>query len=110
MLVILSDLHLNDGTAGTILPSGSMDLVCERLCDLAWRASWRADGTYQPIDRIDLVLLGDVLDITCSQRWLAGETRPWSDVQSHAVSDTVAGIVDDILRKNVQAIRTIRSL
>jgi hypothetical protein len=110
MLVILSDLHLNDGTSGAILPPGSMDLLSERLCDMAWRASWRADGTYQPLDRIDLVLLGDVLDITASQRWLAGDARPWSDITSPAVSETVAGIVDEILRKNVECIRTLRSL
>ncbi len=110
MLVILSDLHLNDGSSGAILPPGSMDLLSERLCDMAWRASWRTDGCYQPIDRIDLVLLGDVLDITGSQRWLAGDARPWGDVQSHAISDTVAGIVDEILRKNVECVRTLRSL
>ena len=110
MLVILSDLHLNDGTCGAILAPGTMNLLSERLCDLAWRASWRADGTYQPIDRLDLVLLGDVLDITGSQRWLKGDARPWSDVQSHAVSDTTAAIVDEILRKNVDCIRTLRSL
>jgi hypothetical protein len=110
MLVILSDLHLNDGTCGAVLPPGTMDLLSERLCDLAWRGSWRADGSYQPVDRIDLVLLGDVLDITGSQRWLAGDARPWGDVQSHAVSDTVASVVDEILRKNVETIRTLRSL
>ena len=37
MLVILSDLHLNDGTCGTTLAKGSLDLLSERLCDLAWR-------------------------------------------------------------------------
>ncbi|MEX2174174.1 MAG: hypothetical protein WD872_07415 [Pirellulaceae bacterium] len=110
MLVILSDLHLNDGTIGSVLPAGTMDLLSERLCDMAWRASWRADGSYQPIDRIDLLLLGDVLDITGSQRWLAGDARPWSDVQSHSVSDAVAGIVDEILRRNVECIRTLRAL
>ncbi|MCI0357704.1 MAG: hypothetical protein L0211_04360 [Planctomycetaceae bacterium] len=110
MLVILSDLHLNDGTCGSILAPGTMNLLSERLCDLAWRASWRADGAYQPIERLDLVLLGDVLDITCSQRWLKGDARPWSDITSHAVSDTVAAIVDEILRRNVECIRTLRSL
>src|SRR5215813_6457245 len=79
MLAIISDLHISDGTTGTNLPTGAMDLVCERLCDLAWRASWRADGCYRPIDRIDLVLLGDVLDITSSRRWLASPCRPWDD-------------------------------
>src|SRR5207237_2622491 len=71
MLAIISDLHLNDGTTASLLAPGTIDLLCERLCDLAWRASWRADGCYRPIDRIDLVLLGDVLDIISSRRWLA---------------------------------------
>ena len=82
MLAIISDLHINDGTTGQLLPPGTIDLACERLCDLAWRASWRADGYYRPIDRIDLVLLGDVLDITSSRRWLASPCRPWDDHQS----------------------------
>ena len=41
MLAIISDLHINDGTTGQLLPPAAMDLVCERLCDIAWRASWR---------------------------------------------------------------------
>ena len=110
MLAILSDLHLNDGTCGALLAPGAMNLLSERLCDMAWRASWRADGSYQPIDRLDLVLLGDILDITGSQRWLAGDARPWSDITSHAVSETTAAIVDEILRKNVDCIRTLRAL
>lgn len=110
MLVIVSDLHLNDGTAGTRLDPGAMELLGDRLCDLAYRASWRADGSYRPIDRIDLVLLGDVLDLIHSRRWLAGASRPWHDMQSPAVVDTVGGIVDDILKTNVDAIRHLRSL
>jgi hypothetical protein len=110
MLAIISDLHITDGTTGQLLPPATMDLMCERLCDLAWRASWRADGCYRPIDRIDLVLLGDVLDIMSSRRWLAAPCRPWDDQQSPAVIDTVAGVVDEILRRNVDCIRTLRSL
>ena len=110
MLVIISDLHLTDGTTGATLDSGAMDLFADRLADLAWRASWRAGGSYQPIDRLDVVLLGDVLDIIHSQRWLAGEIRPWGDLHSHAGSDMVAAITDDILRHNVAAIRSLRSL
>jgi len=110
MLAILSDLHMNDGTTGQLLPPGTIDLACERLCDLAWRASWRADGCYRPIDRIDLVLLGDVLDIMSSRRWLASPCRPWDDHQSPAVIDCTTGIVEEILRRNVDCIRTLRSL
>lgn len=110
MLAIISDLHISDGTTGHLLPPGTMDLLTERLCDLAWRASWRADGTYRPLERIDLLLLGDTLDIIGSRRWLASPCRPWDDHQSPAVIDTVGGIVEEILRRNVDSIRTLRSL
>ena len=110
MLAMISDLHITDGTTGQLLPPGTMDLLCERLCDLAWRASWRADGAYRPIDRIDLVLLGDVLDIMGSRRWLAAPCRPWDDHQSPAVIDATTGIIEEILRRNVDCIRTLRSL
>ena len=110
MLVFLSDLHICDGSTGAMLEPGAIDLVTDRLCDLAYRASWRADGSYQPIDRIDLVLLGDVLDLIHSQRWLAAPARPWNDPLSLPVSDTVGQIADDILRRNVETIRRLRSL
>jgi hypothetical protein len=110
MLAIISDLHITDGTTGQLLPPAAIDLVCERLCDLAWRASWRADGSYRPIDRIDLVLLGNTLDIMSSRRWLASPCRPWDDHQSPAVIDATTGIVEEILRRNADCIRTLRSL
>ncbi len=110
MLVIISDLHLTDGTTGATLEPGAMDLFAERLADLAWRASWRAGGSYQPVERLDLVLLGDVLDIVHSQKWLASDLRPWSDLQSPAGSDAVAHITDGILRHNAQTVRSLRSL
>ncbi len=110
MLAIVSDLHLNDGSTGAVLDPGAMDLFTDRLADLAYRASWRADGSYQPIERIDLVLLGDVLDLVGSQRWLASHLRPWSDLSSPAGSDLIATITDDILRKNMESLRRLRSL
>jgi UDP-2,3-diacylglucosamine pyrophosphatase LpxH len=110
MLVIASDLHLNDGSAGSLLGAGAAELLIDRACELAWRASWRADGSYSPLERLDLVLLGDTLDITRSARWLQGQTRPWTDPQSPAAIETTGLIVDDILRKNVDIIRQLRSL
>ncbi len=110
MLAIISDLHITDGTTGQLLPAATIDLVCERLCDLAWRASWRADGSYRPIDRIDLVLLGDTLDLMGSRRWLSAACRPWDDHQSPAVIDAITGIVEETLRRNVDCIRTLRAL
>lgn len=110
MLVIISDLHLNDGTTGAGTNSGVIDIFAERLSDLAARASWRADGRYRPVERIDLLLLGDVLDILQSRKWLDTGTRPWEDPQSPKVADTVGAIVDGILQQNRDAISVLRSL
>ena len=62
MLVIVSDLHLKDGTSGTSITPDAFRIFAERLRSMAYRASWRLDGKYRPIDTIDLVLLGDVFD------------------------------------------------
>ena len=110
MLVIISDLHLNDGTTGTVLDPGAMDLFADRLCDLALRASWRADGRYEPVEQIDLVLLGDTLDLISSRQWLEDEVRPWSDPRATGYPKTVSAIVDSILRRNVESVRRLRSL
>ena len=42
MLVIVSDLHLNDGTTGATLQPGAFSLFAERLQELARAASWPA--------------------------------------------------------------------
>lgn len=110
MLVVLSDLHLSDSSSGSGLASGAIQLLTDRLCDLAYRASWRASGMYVPVDRIDLLLLGDTLDITGSRQWLSSKARPWSDPASPAFIEAVTGITDDILRHNVDSVRHLRSL
>src|SRR5205085_8390926 len=92
------------------LDPGALDMFAQRLADLALRASWRADGRYRPIDRIDLVLLGDVLDLTRSRRWLEGTTRPWSELHSPSLLETTSLVVDDILHRNDAALRTLRAL
>jgi hypothetical protein len=51
MLVIASDLHLTDGTSsGETIRSSAFRIFRERLRDLAYDASWRADGKYKPIE------------------------------------------------------------
>ena len=110
MLVVISDLHLNDGTIGPAIQPGAFEIFAERLCDLAARASWRADGRYRPIERVDLLLLGDILDILQSRRWHDAGTRPWEDPQSPKVAETVGSIVDAILNENREAISVLRSL
>src|SRR5688572_5225200 len=100
MLVIISDLHLTDGTSGSTISPGAFALLNERITDLALGASQRRDGSYRPIDRVDLVLLGDVLDVVRSSRWLHGRARPWDDAASPALFERVSTITADILGHN----------
>ena len=78
MLVIASDLHLTDGSLGETLSPGAVELFAQRLQELAVAASWRADGSYRPMEQIDIVLLGDILDVIHSGRWSTRpNVRPW---------------------------------
>jgi hypothetical protein len=110
MLVIISDLHLTDGTSGATISAGAFQLLAERIADLALRASWRADGGYRPLDRIDLLLLGDVLDVIRSTRWLTGAARPWDDPHAPETVAMITDITRDILRHNAESFAALRSL
>ena len=111
MLIILSDLHLNDGTSGETLSPEAFALFADRLKELAITASWRSDGAYRPIERIDLVLLGDVLDLLHSNRWHThGDVRPWDDPLSPGLIDQIARITGDILSQNQDSLAALRGL
>jgi len=110
MLVIISDLHLTDGTSGSTISPGAFYLLSDRLADLGLSASHRCDGSYRPIERIDLVLLGDVLDVIRSAQWLQSPIRPWHDAKSGALLDTVSQITAGILRHNSAALGHCRNL
>lgn len=103
MLVVISDLHLTDGTVGQSIPAGAFQIFAHRLRDMAVSASYRGGGGYRPIERIDVLLLGDVLDVIRSARWLGGDARPWDNPQSQAVAAMTARIVGDILTANSEA-------
>ncbi len=85
MLIIASDIHLTDGTCAKSISPSAFHLFADRLRETAYQASWRKDNLYRPVDGIDLVLLGDILDPLHSTRWLdtqpgdANYIRPWVD-------------------------------
>jgi UDP-2,3-diacylglucosamine pyrophosphatase LpxH len=110
MLIVISDLHLTDGSNGVGVDPGALELFQARLTELALRASWRSDGCYRPLERIDVLLLGDVIDFTRSRRWLAGQTRPWSDLLSPALFENAAQILEATLATNEQAVRVLRGI
>ncbi|HEX5481519.1 MAG TPA: hypothetical protein VFZ08_02715 [Terriglobia bacterium] len=116
MLVIISDIHLTDGSSGETVHQGTLRVFRERLRSLAYAASWRVDGRYRPIETLDIVLLGDVLDVLRSSRWIHGEegsgsqVRPWDDPQSQPFIDKVSAITNGILRKNAIFFALLREL
>lgn len=114
MLVIISDVHLGDGTTAESIPPSAFQLFGERLRETAYFASWRADGSYRPIESIDLVLMGDILDPLHSTRWLdtvPGDSkyfRPWSDSKDPLYSAKLREVTHAILAENKEIFEVFR--
>jgi UDP-2,3-diacylglucosamine pyrophosphatase LpxH len=116
MLVIISDLHLSDGTSGETISAGAFRIFRERLSDMAYDASWRTDGTYKPVARLELLLLGDILDLIRSTRWVTDmrdgyrRVRPWDDHTSQPFIDKVRTISDSVLDHNANSLAVLSGL
>jgi len=110
MLVIISDLHLTDGTSGTTISARAFKIFRERLREMAYEASWRDGGAYQPIKQIDLLLLGDILDVIRSSKWLDDTVRPWDNFESSDFIQKVQKINADILAENDLSFEILRGL
>ena len=120
MLVISSDLHLLDNKVRTSIRNRAFNIFRERLSDAAYDASRRSDGKYVPIKEVNLVLMGDILDVIRSSKWpLRGKSkkrdpdeciRPWDDPDSQKFIDTVKDITADILYTNREGLKTLRKL
>jgi UDP-2,3-diacylglucosamine pyrophosphatase LpxH len=116
MLVAISDLHLDDGTCGKSLSVDAFHIFRERLEQLAYSASLRADGTYRPIDRIDLLLLGDIIELIHSTRWLKekpgeeGYVRPWDNPARPELAEKIQEITQAILDHNAESMSVLRQM
>lgn len=109
MLVVISDLHLTDGSSGQTIHAGAFRSFVENLESSVEDACWRQDGRFVPIERCDLLLLGDVLDVIRSDRWLrTGPLRPWSG--SEQIGGLVQQITAGILANNADALQHLRDL
>lgn len=90
MLVIISDLHLTDGTTGPSIAPQAFELFADQLRSMTESASWRTDGRYRPLERVDLLLLGDMLDLTRSSHWTQrNDVRPWDAIDRPALVELV---------------------
>ena len=114
MLVIISDLHLGDGTTANSISSTAFDLFSSRLRETAYYASFRDDKTYKPIETLDILLLGDVLDPLHSTLWLdtvpgaLNYTRPWTDINSPTFAGTLTETTRAILDVNQESLEILR--
>ena len=125
MLVIISDLHLGDGTTATSIPASAFYLFAKRLRQDAHFASQR-DKTYRPIEDLDVLLMGDILDPIHSTRWFfpVGDktssrltapgdpeyVRPWSDPNDPKFAAKLMEVTRAILAENREAFDILRKL
>ncbi len=110
MLTIISDLHLTDGTSGETVDATAFRAFGDRLRDLAYDASKTLDG-YKPIESMDLVLLGDILDVIRSTTWLKSSARPWDkDVHSKGFVEQVKSVTNRIIDKNKDSLGILKDL
>jgi UDP-2,3-diacylglucosamine pyrophosphatase LpxH len=126
MLVIISDLHLGDGTTAASIPASAFYLFAKRLRQDAHFASLR-NGKYRPIEELDVILMGDILDPLHSTKWLfpapgdegpiritePGEKnyiRPWSDPSDPKFAAKLLEVTHSILHFNREAVDIMRRL
>lgn len=111
MLIIASDLHLGDGTCARSISPQAFQLFSERLREMAYHASFRSDGAYRPVEKIDLVLMGDILDPLHSTRWLDAQgLRPWSNPSEPRFTEKLTDITRAILAENQASAQVLKSL
>jgi UDP-2,3-diacylglucosamine pyrophosphatase LpxH len=114
MLVILSDIHLGDGTAASSISPSAFHLFSHRLHETAYYASFRRDGSYCPIQDLDVLLMGDVLDPLHSTLWLESApgavnyTRPWTDTSNPNFAGILSETTKSILDVNHEALEVLR--
>lgn len=107
MLVCSANWLLPDGSLSRPPAASTVAAFMREIAALAGRAGFRRDGRYQPVDRVDLVLAGDMLDTIASTRWL-GALRPWH--ATVAATRLQADIVAASLRRGRRTIASLRRL
>lgn len=76
MLMLTANWGIGDGTVHAGPRATAIEGFFSEVRRAAWRAGFRQDGSYRPVDRVQLVLAGDTLDGLCSVAW-PNDIRPW---------------------------------
>ena len=134
MLVIISDLHLGDGTTAESIPASAFYLFAKRLRQDAHFASIHY-GKYRPVEELDVILLGDIIDPLHSTKWLfppegqeeyirgkdqnhiritqpgdEGYIRPWGDPSTPLFATKLLEVTRSIIEYNKEALDVMRRL
>jgi UDP-2,3-diacylglucosamine pyrophosphatase LpxH len=116
MLIIISDVHLGDGTTAASISPVAFELFASRLNEIAHFASFRRNGSFRPIESIDLVLMGDILDPLHSTRWLSSKpvdpdiVLPWTDWTDPGYAAKLREVTLAILAENKGSVGVLRQL
>src|SRR5580698_5302944 len=130
MLVIISDLHLTDGTSGELIDEKAFRIFRNRISDMAYDASWRSGGGsgsgsgsagdksdkttghYQPLEQLDILLLGDIIDMIRSEKWNAQPeiNMPWTSDRSDAFFGQISDIADGVLENNKKSFGILKDI
>lgn len=116
MLVIVSDLHLGDGTCAKTVSPDAFYIFRDRLHLLLQTASIRKDDKYRPIEEVDLLLLGDIFELNHSTLWLEeepgqpGYVRPWSNPAAPELGQKILQITRAILQNNAKSIEVLKKM
>jgi hypothetical protein len=76
MLVVTANWAIADGTVHGGPPNTAVRAFFRELRRTAWRAGFRHNGRYRPVDSIQIVFAGDTFDGLASLAW-HGDLRPW---------------------------------
>ncbi len=116
MLIIVSDVHISDGTCAKSISPKAFQLFADRVRELAFNASWRAGEVYKPVESIDIVLLGDILDPLHSTDWLdthpgePGYLRPWSAPHTPGYAEKLRHVTQAIMQENDSGLDVLRRM
>ena len=116
MLIVISDLHLGDGTTADSIAPSAFQLFARRVTETIRFASVRKNGRYRPIETIDILLMGDVLDPLHSALWLdtnpgdENYVRPWSDPENPHYAPKLLEVTKAILEHNKESMDILRGL
>ncbi len=121
MLVIISDLHLTDGSTGTTISSNAFKLFRNRIQESVYKASIRKtpDGNddnnedkFEPIESLDIVLLGDVFDMIRSESWFQDEyVRPWTEIKdNNEYVKVIEKITEAIIEENKESLDVLKGM